>query len=53
MRNIKSVKIKENQPNTVFTKVVSFAITWGIIIPLVAVGVVATWNLLLGLLGII
>jgi hypothetical protein len=53
MRNIKSVKIKENQANPVFTKVAAFAITWGIIIPLIAAGVIATWNLLLGLLGII
>jgi len=53
MRNIKSIKITEENKENKIAKIAAFAIAWGIIIPLIASGVIATWNLLLGLLGVI
>ena len=50
--NKRQIKRLGRQKENLFSKAIAFLIIWGIIIPLIAAGVVASWTLLLGLINV-
>jgi hypothetical protein len=49
MRRINTFKVAQTKEEKA-GKIAAFFIMWGIIIPLIAAAVIASWNLLLGLI---